>query len=256
MDHERPLDEPSPTIVGPQPPGSGSGKSLKAPCGLEHLLALACFGIPWREKVLADPLAAADEAGLALSAGERAVVQSVPRDALEAMVESFCRRTAPIRPRIPATASWAAAAALLAASLTGCDKLEGMLGVVSMGITDQEPPAKTSTAKPPEKDREQQKKPEGGDAGQESDPGFRPENVPAPGGILGDEPPSKPLQSDDRIMIWPPPAPSQHARPAAALPPGGSPIEEASPQSQEAQPPSENVSRGIRGDVPPAKKDR
>ena len=67
----------------------------KATHRLEKLLSLVRRGPEWRAKVLADPLAAAGEAGLDLSESERAVIASVPRATLERMIDIFEKREAP-----------------------------------------------------------------------------------------------------------------------------------------------------------------
>jgi hypothetical protein len=61
----------------------------RVPRGIERLLTLAAMNAGWRAKVLADPLAAAGEAKIDLSDGEKAVLQATPRAALEEMVRSF-----------------------------------------------------------------------------------------------------------------------------------------------------------------------
>jgi hypothetical protein len=91
MSTHRQIDEPSPTIVGPRP-AEGAGGKFSIPQGLERLLTLAGISTEWRSKVLADPFGAAAEAGIGLSASERAILKAVPRSALEAMAGSFARK--------------------------------------------------------------------------------------------------------------------------------------------------------------------
>jgi hypothetical protein len=57
--------------------------------GLEKLLALIERGPEWRARLLADPLAAAEDAGLSLSEMEREIVASVPRATWERMIDLF-----------------------------------------------------------------------------------------------------------------------------------------------------------------------
>jgi hypothetical protein len=105
--------------------------------GIEKVVALANVSPEWKEKVLAGPLDAADEAGLELSESERAIVSSVPPATLERMIESLGRKMSRPAGILKLTAG-AAAAALLAGSLAGCD---GCLAK-SRGISPDRPPAK------------------------------------------------------------------------------------------------------------------
>lgn len=114
------MDEPSPTIVGPQSKDPSRRVRPDVPRGIERVVALASASETLREQVLQDPLAAADKAGLKLTDTERSVLKSVSRPSLEAMIK-------------------VAGAALLAAGLAGCDQLRS----VSMGIQPDEPEPKT-----------------------------------------------------------------------------------------------------------------
>lgn len=154
MSDDKPIDEPSPTIVGPQPPAGGKKRRMNVPRGLERLVAVASLNKEWRAQVLADPLAAAEEAGLKLSDSERAVVCSVPRKALEAMIDSFGKVVGPKQPSLTKSAALSAAIAILAANLCGCDAI---LGQFTMGIMPDDPqykpkkddaPAQEETAEP------------------------------------------------------------------------------------------------------------
>ncbi|HBL15213.1 MAG: hypothetical protein A2X36_07100 [Elusimicrobia bacterium GWA2_69_24] len=204
-----------PTIVGPQPGGSG-GRRAGVPRGLERLVALGALSPEWRGKVLAGPEVAAREAGLELSATEQAVLKSIPRKTLEAMIASFERISAPVRPSLMQMAAGSAAAALLAASLSGCDALTP----VSLGISPDAPEARPPQAEPaPAAPAQPSEKPEDriliGDPSR-SIGGIRPDPKPvAPAapeesedlsavtrGISPDEPPpgariSKGLQADE-----------------------------------------------------------
>ena len=117
MTTHRQVDEPSPTIVGPRP-AEGSGGKVSIPQGLERLLTLAGISAEWRERVLADPLAAAGEAGIELSGSEAAILKATPRPALEQMCDSFGRRHGGVS--LGKAAAGLAAAALLATGLSGC----------------------------------------------------------------------------------------------------------------------------------------
>lgn len=111
--------------------------------GIDRLVALASLGADWREKVLADPLAAAREAGLNLSEGERAIISSVPRAALEGMIASF-EKAFPRPSGLGKLAAGAAAAALLAGTLTGC----GDSAPMGKGIQPDVPPKKSGKIEP------------------------------------------------------------------------------------------------------------
>jgi hypothetical protein len=128
----RQIDEPSPTIVGPRP-AEGAGGRMQIPQGLERLLTLAGISAEWREKVLADPGAAAAEASIELAASERAILESVPRPALAAMAGSFARRHGGAS--FGKLAAGAAAAALLAGSA-----FAGEIPAAPGGIRADEPP--------------------------------------------------------------------------------------------------------------------
>jgi hypothetical protein len=120
MTDENTIDEPGPTVVGPQPAKREGGRKIQVPRGLEKLVALAKLSPEWREKVLTAPLAAADESELELSESERAIIKSVPRTSLEQMIDSFGEKLPEPR-KFSRMAAGAAAAALLATSLTGCN---------------------------------------------------------------------------------------------------------------------------------------
>ena len=92
---------------------------MNVPQGIDKLVALASLGAEWRAKVLAGPLKAAKEAELELSDSERAIVASVPREALAGMIDSF-GASVPRPSGLGKLAAGAAAAALLAATLSGC----------------------------------------------------------------------------------------------------------------------------------------
>jgi len=145
MSDEDTVNEPAPTVVGPQPAERDGGRKIQVPRGLEKLVALAGLSSEWREKVGADPLAAAREAELELSENERAIVTSIPRPALEQMIDSFAGK-APRPKGIKRMAAGAAAAALLATALTGCgDKPEPP---APTGSRPDVPPARPATPEP------------------------------------------------------------------------------------------------------------
>ncbi len=144
------------TLDGRQLERTAGQRQPSAPTGLEELVALAALGPEWRGKVLSDPLAAAGEAGLELSDTERAVVVSVSGAALEQMIDSFGKKLP--RPKgIRRMAASAAAAALLATSLTGCD------GCARQSVTDGIRPDIPVRRPPPEtfaEGAEKEEKPE------------------------------------------------------------------------------------------------
>jgi len=119
MTDENTINEPSPTVVGPQPASRDGGRKIQVPRGLEKLVALAKLSSDWRAKVVADPVSAAGEAGLELSDSERAIVKSVTAASLEQMIDSFGAKLPQPR-KLGRMAAGAAAAALLATALTGC----------------------------------------------------------------------------------------------------------------------------------------
>lgn len=233
MADQDPIDEPAPTIVGPQPPQSGRRRPMNVPRGLEHVLALACLNDECRANVLADPLKAAEDAGLKLGESERAVLRSIPRSALEPMIDSFARAAGTAKPDLAKSATLAAASAVLAASLSGCDKVLDFLGAKSAGLTEDVPPAK----------EEQTQQSSSGDYSM------------APGGVRADEPLGP---SEDRIMVGPSSGAPKEKSDIQLYPAPGSPIEkeeakpEIAPQAQSPapEPPEDQVTRGIRADIP------
>jgi hypothetical protein len=120
MTTHRQVDEPSPTIVGPRP-DEGAGGKVSIPQGLERLLTLAGISAEWRSRVLAEPLAAAAEAKIELSASERAILKAVPRPTLEGMVASFARKHGSSAIVRYATGAVAAAALLATGIAYGAD---------------------------------------------------------------------------------------------------------------------------------------
>lgn len=78
-------DEPMPTIVGPQPRGRGRVRQPSLG-GLEELLiGISESGVS-AEKMLADPVEAADEAGIELTPVERTILESIPRESLAQII--------------------------------------------------------------------------------------------------------------------------------------------------------------------------
>ena len=110
MDDEKPIQEPSPTIVGPQPTGRDEGENMSVPRGLEQLVAMASLNEEWKAKVLENPVQAAKEAGVELSESERKIAASVPRQALEGMIGSFAKLAGPKPYSVAKTAAYTAAA--------------------------------------------------------------------------------------------------------------------------------------------------
>jgi hypothetical protein len=74
------------TIVGGRPPDRGDA-GAGVPRGIEVLLKKAAVDPAFKDLLLADPEEAAGSIGLSLSAVERSVLASVPRDQLEGMAE-------------------------------------------------------------------------------------------------------------------------------------------------------------------------
>lgn len=144
--------------------------------GIDQLVALASLGVEWRERVLSDPLAAAREAELKLSDGERAIIKSVPPETLAGMIDSFARASGSRPASVGRTALRAAAAALLVTSLTGCDGC-----IATTGIQPDVPPAKPEKAEPPAKPREVEPAPRGSEGIRPDIPESKPrEAEPAP----------------------------------------------------------------------------
>jgi len=111
-------DVPWLTIVGGQPrrqrPARGT---MRVPVGLEQLLYLAAGDAGLKERLLADPVAAAAEKGVRLRPSERAMLEVTPRATLGAMVD----RIVPANPRRRKFMGLVAtAAASLAAGTAGC----------------------------------------------------------------------------------------------------------------------------------------
>jgi hypothetical protein len=117
MTDRNPIDEPAPTIVGPQPGGREGARKINIPRGMERLVALAGMSPGWREKVLSDPLAAALEGGIELSGSERAILSSIPRAAFQRMIGGFARSGMTPGQHVAKVAAGAAAAALLVTGL-------------------------------------------------------------------------------------------------------------------------------------------
>ncbi len=77
---------PSRTIVGGRPPEKD--RILQGlPTGIQRLLLAASMQEEFKQKLLADPTAAALEAGLELSPAEAAILAAIPRDQLRVMAE-------------------------------------------------------------------------------------------------------------------------------------------------------------------------
>jgi hypothetical protein len=77
---------PSRTIVGGRPPERD--RILQGlPTGIQRLLVAASLQEEFKRRLLADPTAAAREAGLELTPGESAILAAIPRDQLRVMAE-------------------------------------------------------------------------------------------------------------------------------------------------------------------------
>jgi hypothetical protein len=143
---------------------------MKVPQGVEKVVALATLSPEWRAKVLADPGAAAVEAGIELGAAEREILRSVSARALAGMIDSFGKSVP--RPAGLAKLGAGAAAALLLSSLLTVDGCGG----ATEGVRPDQP----------------QPKPRKEDPTPPAPQGIRPD-VPPPAtkGIRPDIPPEK-----------------------------------------------------------------
>ncbi len=135
------IDEPAPTIVGPQPSAGGSGRMMDIPRGLERLLTLAGLSAEWREKVLLDPVGAAGEAEVELSASERAIIAAIPAAALAGMIDGFARSQG-LGASAGKLAAGAAAAAAVALLVTGSAAYGGESPSAKGGARADVPPIK------------------------------------------------------------------------------------------------------------------
>jgi hypothetical protein len=139
MKDTSPIDEPAPTIVGPQPGGRQGGRQIEIPRGMEKLVALAGLSEEWSRKVLADPLAAAAEGKIELSDSERAIVGSIPREAFARMIEGFSRSGAVGSSPIAKVAAGTAAAALLVTGISYAGESPGAKGGARADVPQPNP---------------------------------------------------------------------------------------------------------------------
>jgi hypothetical protein len=116
---------------------------MKTPQGVEKVVALATLSPDWRAKVLADPLAAAAEAGIELGSSEREILRSIQPRALAAMADSFGRTAR--RPAGLGKLAAGAATALLVGSMFGCGDAPPP---VTEGIRPDLPPTKDAPKSP------------------------------------------------------------------------------------------------------------
>ena len=161
---------------------------MKVPQGVEKVVALATLSAEWRAKVLADPLAAAREAGIELGESERGVFGAISPQMLAGMVDSFGKSVP--RPAGLGKLAAGAAAALLVSSLLGCGD-----EVQTLGERPDQPPPN------PRKE----------DPGPPASNGIRPD-VPPPAtkGIRPDIPPEKDAPKSAEPKPAPPaPAPGE-----------------------------------------------
>jgi hypothetical protein len=107
---------------------------MKVPQGVEKVVALATLSPEWRAKVLADPGAAAAEAGIELAEAEKEILRSVSARMLAGMIDSFGKSVP--RPAGLAKLAAGAAAALLVSSIAGC----GDGSLETNGIRPDQPP--------------------------------------------------------------------------------------------------------------------
>ncbi|MEI6210550.1 MAG: hypothetical protein WCR06_02875 [bacterium] len=110
-----PIEIPAPKNVGPRPAGASAG-TIHVPRGLERLLAMAGLNGEWRNKMLSDPLQAAQEANIPLSGSEAVILRTIPSQTLRQMITVFAREGVAACKR-PALSMGTAAAALLATEM-------------------------------------------------------------------------------------------------------------------------------------------
>jgi hypothetical protein len=155
---------------------------MKVPQGVEKVVALATLSPAWRGKVLADPAAAANEAGIELSDAERGVLRSVSARMLAGMIDSFGKSVP--RPAGLARLAAGAAVALLVGSMLGCG--DGPPPPTT-GIPSDVPPPNPRKEEPPppasqgtRPDRPPVKAPQRSDGSDASDRSDRSDKVPPP----------------------------------------------------------------------------
>ena len=112
------------TIVGGQPrrqrPARGK---MRVPVGLEKLLFLAAGDPALRERLLADPLAAAADKSVDLRPSERAMLEVTPRASLAAMVDRIVPAN-PRRRKFMGLVATAAASLAAGTATTDCDNAQ------------------------------------------------------------------------------------------------------------------------------------
>jgi hypothetical protein len=116
---------------------------MKTPQGVEKVVALATLSPEWRKRVLADPLAAAAEAGIELAPSECEILRAVEPRALAAMVDSF-GKSLPRPAGLGKLAAGAAVVALLSSTLIGCDGCG-----FTRGTRPDQPPPNPNREEPP-----------------------------------------------------------------------------------------------------------
>jgi len=131
---------------------------MKVPQGVEKVVALATLSAEWRTKVLADPLAAAKEAGIELGESERGVLRAISPRMLAGMIDSF-GKSVPRPAGLGKLAAGAAVVALLATPTSGCWPFMGHVAKASPTDSQPEnpPPPATKGIRPdipPEKSPE------------------------------------------------------------------------------------------------------
>lgn len=173
----------------------GKKNTTHVPVGLEHLLALASTSEEFARALAADPLRAAQAAGIELTRAEEAVLGAVDAPALDAMI-------ARVKPALeePDRRLFFEQAAAAVAFLVGGAALSGCQETTSPTNVRHEPPPKRRPERPPALS-----------GGARID---RADEPAPPGGIQPDRPPRPPD---------PPARPDAGApRDTAPLPPGGS----------------------------------
>ena len=115
------------TIVGPEP--SGKGRSAPSRVNIEALLLMAKYNDEFRQLLLSDRARAIEECGMSFSDAERLLLKSVPRDKLEASIESFSMEGV-TRETLP---SWKEAAAIVLLVMTV------LMGGACLSTGDREP---------------------------------------------------------------------------------------------------------------------
>jgi hypothetical protein len=194
------VPSPRTTIVGGRPPDEGA-KLPPVPTGIQELLRLASVDCDFRRKLIESRGQVAGAAGVSLTRSEEAVLQSVPAQQLELMIES-------VPPTPPDRRGFLRGVAASAVTVLGGAALASCPGPVGGARPDPPPPrvdhrpaittgAAPDPPPPPPRPEHNEMQGEGGAAPTVPE---RPEHrLQAPGGAAPDHPPAKkkPRPDDD-----------------------------------------------------------